>query len=155
MLTEIRSAQNPATTRANYRTVQNTPDVRLTGTNLSRKQDASVLRNAHRDRAHSQLQELHSSTASSPHSDSEHSLLDARLRSSSESTESRPAALSTRPPHSYSTLIKQALAENPGGRMSVHGICHSIAARFEYYRICNKPAASWKVSTLTHRRPNT
>ena len=68
---------------------------------------------------------------------------------SPECGESHSPAFDARPPHSYSALIKHALAQSPHEQMSFREICHSIEERFDYYRNMGSP--SWKVSTFVHR----
>ncbi|TEB27645.1 winged helix DNA-binding domain-containing protein [Coprinellus micaceus] len=52
----------------------------------------------------------------------------------------------TRPPHSYSSLVKQALRAGSSNRMTFQEICAFIEGRFEYYR----KAPNWKASLRNH-----
>lgn len=123
----------------------------MVGAGLSREQDLSPRQYLC---TNSPPRPLHPPTPSSPHS--ERSLSDAGSHASTEPYEPRPpTALNTRPPYSYSALIKQALTESPEKRMSFRDICRSIEARFEYYRIRKSPTATWKVSMSAHLSPST
>ncbi|TEB34838.1 winged helix DNA-binding domain-containing protein, partial [Coprinellus micaceus] len=52
-----------------------------------------------------------------------------------------------RPPHSYSSLVKQALSEESSKRLSFRQICEFIEGNYEYYR---KAPRSWKASLRNH-----
>jgi hypothetical protein len=58
--------------------------------------------------------------------------------------------LGARPPHSYSSLVKQALSEESSKRLSFRQICEFIEGNYEYYR---KAPRSWKVRRYLHPHP--